>query len=177
MRRLPLLLVVFALLAVACAPAEADVAVGGSVEGGFSNDETGGLVAPDFTFTLHDGSTFRLSEQTEPVLVVFWADWCPNCARELPAIDSAIANHDVTVLAVGGRGDIDRAAEKAGEWLTEGNVLWGYDEDHDLWELFAVTGTPTNLFLLPDGSVMGFQPGRLPEASIDDILSEFAALG
>ncbi len=176
MRRfLPLL--VLALIATACSSAAAEVAVGGAIEGDFSNDETGGLVAPDFTFTLHDGSEFRLSEQDEPVLVVFWADWCPNCARELPAIDEAVAAFDVTVLAVGGRGDIDRAAEKAGEWLTSGNVVWGYDEDHDLWELFGVTGTPTNLFLLPDGSVMGFQPGRLPEASLDDILGEFASFG
>ena len=177
MRRFSLLLVVFALLATACAPAEADIAVGGSIEGEFTNDETGGLVAPDFTFTLHDGETFRLSEQTEPVLVVFWADWCPNCAQELRAIDQAVADHGVTVLAVAGRGEIDRAASKAGEWRSDGPIVWGYDDDHDLWDLFGVLSTPTNVFLLPDGSVMGFQPGGLPVESIDDILSEFAAFG
>lgn len=175
-RSIPILLAV-ALLAAACAPSATPVSVGGSVEGGFTNDADGGLVAPDFTFTLHDGTTFRLSDQDDPVLVVFWADWCPNCARELPAIDAAVAAHDVTVLAIGGRGDIDRAAEKAGEWLAEGNVVWGYDEDHDLWETFGVTATPTNVFLLPDGSVMGFRPGRLPEADLDGILAEFASLG
>lgn len=176
MRRLPTLLVL-ALVLAACSTVAAEVAVGGAIQGEFTNDASGGLVAPDFTFTLHDGTEFRLSDQEEPVLVVFWADWCPNCARELPAIDEAVEDHAVKVLAIGGRGDIDRAAEKAGEWLTEGNVVWGYDEDHDLWELFGVTGTPTNVFLLPDGSVMGFQPGRLPEASLDDILGEFASFG
>lgn len=34
-----------------------------------------GTPAADFTLELGTGGTFVLSEQTEPVLVVFWAEW------------------------------------------------------------------------------------------------------
>ena len=95
----------------------------------------------------------------------------------MPALDAIAADHEVTILAVGGRGDINRAASKAADWLPSGTIKWGYDEDHDLWGLFGVTGTPTNLFLLPDGTVLGFSPGALPQDSLGDILAELATLG
>lgn len=34
-----------------------------------------GPPAPDFTLQLSDGGTFVLSEQTTPVLMIFWAEW------------------------------------------------------------------------------------------------------
>ena len=34
-----------------------------------------GPPAPDFTLELGGGGTFVLSEQTTPVLIVFWAEW------------------------------------------------------------------------------------------------------
>ncbi len=178
MRRIIPLLLAVGLVASACGSGSAaSVQTGGKIEGDFTNDAAGGLVAPDFTFTLHDGTEWRLSEQTHPVLMVFWADWCPNCARELPALDAISGNHDVTILAVAGRGDIGKAAGKAADWLSSGNIRWGYDVDHDLWNLFGATGTPTNVFLLPDGTVLGIAPGALPHDSLDDILAELTSLG
>ena len=32
-------------------------------------------VAPDFELALGDGGTFRLSDETKPVFLVFWAEW------------------------------------------------------------------------------------------------------
>ena len=34
-----------------------------------------GPPAPDFTLELGTGETFVLSEQTTPVLIIFWAEW------------------------------------------------------------------------------------------------------
>ena len=31
--------------------------------------------APDFELELGDGGTFRLSDETKPVFLVFWAEW------------------------------------------------------------------------------------------------------
>ena len=47
-----------------------------------------GDVAPDFTATLVDGSTFTLSEHDgEVVLLNFFATWCGPCMREMPAFE------------------------------------------------------------------------------------------
>jgi len=37
--------------------------------------ESQGQPAPDFALDLGGGGTFVLSEQTTPVLIIFWAEW------------------------------------------------------------------------------------------------------
>ena len=40
-----------------------------------SQPESSGQQAPEFTLELGEGGTFVLSEQTTPVLIMFWAEW------------------------------------------------------------------------------------------------------
>ena len=47
-----------------------------------------GDVAPDFRFTLVDGSKVSLADvKGQVVLLNFWATWCVPCRAELPLID------------------------------------------------------------------------------------------
>lgn len=53
----------------------------------------------EFTVELMDGSSITLSEYTgKPVLLHFWATWCPICALEEGSVDS-IANDYPVPLA------------------------------------------------------------------------------
>jgi thiol-disulfide isomerase/thioredoxin len=47
-----------------------------------------GDIAPDFRFTLMDGSNVTLADvKGQVVLLNFWATWCVPCRAELPLID------------------------------------------------------------------------------------------
>lgn len=62
-----------------------------------------GDVAPDFTATLEDGSTFTLSEHDDDVVLLnFFATWCGPCMREMPAFEMLKADglDGVAILCV-----------------------------------------------------------------------------
>lgn len=61
-----------------------------------------GEMAPDFSLTDIDGNTFRLSNlKGQPMLVHFWATWCPQCIQELPKLDDLSKKHpEIKVITV-----------------------------------------------------------------------------
>lgn len=63
-----------------------------------------GSPAPDFTLSDLSGKEAQLSDlRGRPILVTFWATWCPPCKKEMPEIQAAYDQHKdrgFVVLAV-----------------------------------------------------------------------------
>ena len=63
-----------------------------------------GKAAPDFTLTLFDGEPLVLSRlMGRPLVINFWASWCPPCLRELPSINklqASLGGNMFTVIAL-----------------------------------------------------------------------------
>ena len=61
-----------------------------------------GEAAPELHLTSYDGRTWTLDQlQGRPVVVNFWATWCPPCMAELPAFAKAAKAHKDDVVFVG----------------------------------------------------------------------------
>jgi len=75
--------------------------------GGIAADEV--RVAPDWTLQSQSGESITLSEVAaeQPVIVLFWATWCPYCKALMPHIQSIRLEYgdEVRVLAVHFRDD------------------------------------------------------------------------
>lgn len=58
-----------------------------------------GNLAPDFEAQLVDGGTFKLSNYRgeKPVLVYFWATWCPFCRRDLNIVKNVYPKYKDSV--------------------------------------------------------------------------------
>jgi peroxiredoxin len=62
-----------------------------------------GRAAPDFLLETPGGGELRLSDlQGQPVLVNFWATWCPPCRDEMPELVRAYDEHEDEGLVIVG---------------------------------------------------------------------------
>jgi thiol-disulfide isomerase/thioredoxin len=99
--------------------------------------------APDWTRNSIDGESITLSEVAaeQPVILLFWATWCPYCKALMPHIHSAKLEYGdrIRVLAVHFRddkGDPGAFIESAGYDFT---VI---PDGNQLAKLYGVWGTP-----------------------------------
>ncbi|NJP06986.1 MAG: TlpA family protein disulfide reductase [Chloroflexaceae bacterium] len=119
--------------------------------------------APDFRYTLADGSQHRLSDfQGQKVLLNFWASWCPPCTHEMPDIQQAATTHaadGLTVLAV----NFHEEADVIESFATEHNLSIPLiaNPSGDISTRYGVTGLPVSFFINTDGTISYKQIGLL----------------
>jgi cytochrome c biogenesis protein CcmG/thiol:disulfide interchange protein DsbE len=112
-----------------------------------------GTTAPDFTVS--DGQkTVRLSQfRGKPVLLNFWATWCPPCVQEVPelvALQRQVGDK-VTILAVSM--DEDEAAYKAFTAKNMPGVLTVRDPDHKSSSVYGTFAYPETFLIDRDGKI------------------------
>ena len=132
---------------------------------GVTPDSTGYLVhvgqqAPDFEFTLTDGTKHRLSDyRGKVVMLQFTASWCGVCRREMPFIESDIwqrhkDNGDFALFGVDRAEPLDVVeafGKKVG--ITYPLVL---DLEADIYALYALrrSGITRNVLINRDGTIV-----------------------
>lgn len=127
-----------------------------------------GPVAPDFTLVLGDGGSYTLSESEKPVYLVFWAEWCPTCRRELSVVDRLAAEYSdrVDFVALAGDSELEPTRRQADRLLVSGQVKWGVDPDREIFDLYDVPFPPVTVLIAEDGSVVEAWDGLRPESEL-----------
>lgn len=132
-----------------------------------------GSLAPDFELQDINGELVSLSaHRGQPVLVNFWATWCPPCLLEMPTIQSRYEMHypELVVLAVDyGETVEDVSAYVDGAGLTFDPLL---DRRGMVTQLFQVRGNPTSFFIDSDGVIQVVHIGMMTEEQIDNYLQK-----
>jgi len=112
---------------------------------------------PPLSGVLIDGTPVSLkSYRGEPLVLHFWASWCPTCKLEAPAIDSLAKEYPVLTVAVDSGSD-----EAVQEFLNEKGYTFGVLNDHkgDLKRAFKVKALPTTFVLDPEGEILFSEVG------------------
>jgi peroxiredoxin len=117
-------------------------------------------------FTLESASGERVSLTrflgTTPVLLVFWATWCPHCNAAVPAINGIQSRLSgrLTILAI----DFMESREKVEAFMKEKNVAYPvlFDRDGKVARKYGVVGIPTYVVLDRQGKVVYFDNALPP---------------
>ncbi len=127
-----------------------------------------GKPAPDFTLTSLDGKKVTLSQlKGKPVLINFWATWCPPCRLEMPALQTVYQEASAkgfTLLMVNQQED----STTVQNFLKQNNYSLPVvlDLNGQVSDMYQVTGIPTSVFIDSQGVVRDIHVGTIPVADL-----------
>ena len=127
--------------------------------------------APGFKLDTTDGrSVSRSSLAGEPLVINFWASYCPPCRAEMPLLQRRVAAASGIRLVLINEGD---TSQRAQEFLTSTGVVSVslLDSDLKVGHAYGVVPLPTTVFVRADGTIAGRQIGQLDDAVLAAWLS------
>ena len=130
--------------------------------------------APDFTLPLLDGGELALSQYMgNPMVINFWASWCPPCRQESLILERAwrsYTSRDVMFVGV----DIQDSEEDARAYVREFGLTYpnGLDVDGKITVDYGVIGLPVTFFVNRDGIVVRRWVGAISETRLAMWLGE-----
>lgn len=127
----------------------------------------GGRQLPTDEFALFEGSSATFSDfEGKPLVVNFWASWCPACVNELPELQRVHERlgDEVTFVGMANR-DQRRAAEALAERVGLTYTL-ADDPKGDLFRSLDLIAMPSTLFISADGKLQDVFSGQLTERTL-----------
>jgi peroxiredoxin len=121
-----------------------------------------GAIAPDFSLVTLDGNSVRLSDfHGKPVILNFWATWCPPCREEMPALEEIWQQYgagDVVVLGVD-QGESTAIVERFIREKVDTTFPILLDSDHAIGNSYFVRSLPTTFFIDRKGFIQEIRIG------------------
>ena len=120
-----------------------------------------GEPAPDFQFQSPDGQDISLSDlQGEPVLINFWATWCPPCVLEMPYIQEIYeewSDAGLILLAI----NMGESPSQVENFMQSHNLSLPVilDTKQVIAQKYNITGIPATFFIDKDGIIQGKKVG------------------
>ena len=144
-----------------------------SASGSDSGETAAGPPVPDRVFETFEGGELSLSELSgEPLVVNFWASWCPPCVAEMPDFERVHLDRADEVRFVGLNTQDTREQAESLATQTGVTYLLGLDPDGALSRDFEVISMPSTYFVDADGAIVHRHAGLLTEQQLRDLIDE-----
>lgn len=119
-----------------------------------------------------EGTVSYATYSDRPLVINFFASWCPSCIAEMPAFERVHAAADGEVAFLGVSESDARAAsiELAGE--TGITYDTAFDREGRFFNAAGGLGMPTTIFVEPGGTVADVWVGALDESALAALVAE-----
>jgi len=134
-------------------------------------------LAPEFNLPGTNGQRYRLADyRGKPLILNFWATWCPACLAEMPSLQrahAALARDGIPVIAI----NVGEDAETVKELMQKTPLQFPLplDENSAVAQRYPLKGLPTTFIIDAKGKIIF---SALGEQTWDDpaLLAQIRAL-
>lgn len=123
--------------------------------------------APDFNLELYSGKTVALKDfkGKTPVVINFWASWCPPCRDEAPALAKVSKLYEGKVKFIGIVTNDTRANSLA--FMKEFGITYDNGPDQsNIAAAYGLTGIPETFWIDKQGQIVDHWIGAIDEANL-----------
>lgn len=127
--------------------------------------------APDFTVLDKDGKRIGLSDQFgKPIVINFWATWCPPCKQELPDFDKLYREYGdkVTFMMVNLTDGKRETVDGTKSFVSKNGYSFPvyFDTVYEGADAYNVSSIPQTTFIDKNGNIYTTRIGAMNEATL-----------
>jgi len=127
--------------------------------------------ASDFTMLDQDGNSFKLSEmEGKPIVLNFWASWCPPCKIEMPDFENVYQElgDEIQFMMINMTDGQRETVNNANKFISaEGYTFPVYfDTMHEGMSAYGIRSIPTTFFIDKDGYIATSYIGLIDELTL-----------
>ncbi len=128
--------------------------------------------APDFTVIDNSENEVKLSQMKgRPVVVNFWASWCPPCKNEMPDFEKAYKKYggDISFMMVNMTDGQQETLEKARTHIEQNGYTFPvyFDTKYSAAVAYMVESLPTTYFVDADGNIVTYALGMIDYEALE----------
>lgn len=142
-----------------------------------SVSEDSSYKAPELLITDASGKTYTLDDfKGKPVVINFWASWCPPCKSEMPNFQEVYSEvgDEVQFLMVSLVDGSKETKETADQFIEENKYTFPvyYDENNTSAINYGISSIPTTILIDEDGNVVDKYIGALSKSYLEALLQK-----
>lgn len=132
-------------------------------------------IAPDFTVVDAEGATVSLSSLLDrPVILNFWATWCPPCRGELPEFQQAYETYgeQVRFLMVNLTDGVSETVDSVTEFVQENGYSFPvyFDTEGSAVQAYGLSAIPVTVAVGQDGRIVWSQVGAIDAETLEQVV-------